>query len=246
MSATYPQYPHSNFPDGLDSWETFLDVVASDAVLLSQYQQYILSGDMQNAQYIYQQIPNANKKFIGALVMNQFADAIMSLEEFYGDGGFISYVETKQEEWQAIIDKFEYMGVYNNTTQYYKNNIVLYNLNGQNYLYINIYNNTTPVGTLPTQPTYWRILTIQGQQGEAGSSTTFYFTWDSATQYYVNNVVCIGSSLYVALQNNVNNMPYVGSEYWERIFTTPQKHYPVQTNQPVDAITGDLWFRIIQ
>ena len=55
MSATYPQYPHSKFPDELDSWETFLDVVASDAVLLSQYQQYVLAGDMENAQYIYQQ-----------------------------------------------------------------------------------------------------------------------------------------------------------------------------------------------
>lgn len=175
MSATYPQYPHSKFPDELDSWETFLDVVASDAVLLSQYQQYVLAGDMENAQYIYQQIPNANRKFIGALVMNQFADAIMSLEQFYGDSGFVEYVTQKQSEWQAIIDQFSYIGVYNATTQYYKNNIVLYNISGQNYLYINTYNGTTPLGTVPTNPSYWRIITIQGQQGEAGSSTTFYF-----------------------------------------------------------------------
>ena len=245
MSATYPQYPHSKFPDELDSWETFLDVVASDAVLLSQYQQYVLAGDMENAQYIYQQIPNADRKFIGALVMNQFADAIMSLEQFYGDGDFVEYVTQKQNEWQAIVDQFSYIGVYNATTQYYKNNIVLYNVNGQNYLYINTYNGTTPVGTLPTNPSYWRIITIQGQQGEAGSATTFYFNWDSATEYHTNNVVAIGSSLYVALQDNVNNMPYVGSAYWERIFTAPQKHYPVQENQPEGAVSGDLWFRIV-
>ena len=243
MSAIHP---HSNFPDGLDSWEEFKDVVATDAILLSQYQQYILAGDMENAQYIYQQIPEANKKFIGALVMNQFADAIMSVEEFYSNSGFEAYTQTKQAEWQAIIDQFSYIGVYNATTQYYKNNIVLYNVNGQNYLYINMYNGTTPLGTLPTNPSYWRILTIQGQQGEAGSSTTFYFNWDSATEYQTNNVVAIGSSLYVALQDNVNNIPYVGSEYWERIFTTPQKHYPVQKTQPEGAVSGDLWFRIIQ
>ena len=245
MSATYPQYPHSKFPDELDSWETFLDVVASDAVLLSQYQQYVLAGDMENAQYIYQQIPNADRKFIGALVMNQFADAIMSLEQFYGDGGFVEYVTQKQNEWQAIVDQFSYIGVYNATTQYHKNNIILYNINGQNYLYINIYNGTTPVGTLPTNPSYWRIITIQGQQGEAGSSTTFYFNWDSATEYHTNNVVAIGSSLYVALQDNVNNMPYIGSAYWERIFTAPQKHYPVQENQPEGAVSGDLWFKVV-
>lgn len=243
MSAIHP---HSNFPDGLDSWEEFKDIVATDAILLSQYQQYVLAGDMENAQYIYQQIPEANKKFIGALVMNQFADAIMSIEEFYSDSGFESYTQTKQAEWQAIIDQFSYIGIYNATTQYYKNNIVLYNVNGQNYLYINMYNGTTPLGTLPTNPSYWRILTIQGQKGEAGNSTTFYFNWDSATEYHTNNVVAIGSSLYVALQDNVNNIPYVGSEYWERIFTVPQKHYPVQENQPEGAVSGDLWFRIIQ
>ena len=125
MSAIHP---HSNFPDGLDSWEEFKDVVATDAILLSQYQQYVLAGDMENAQYIYQQIPEANKKFIGALVMNQFADAIMSVEEFYSNSGFETYTQTKQAEWQAIIDQFSYIGIYNATTQYYKNNIVLYNV----------------------------------------------------------------------------------------------------------------------
>ena len=120
MSAIHP---HSNFPDGLDSWEEFKDVVATDAILLSQYQQYVLAGDMENAQYIYQQIPEANKKFIGALVMNQFADAIMSVEEFYSNSGFEAYTQTKQAEWQAIIDQFSYIGVYNATTQYYKNNM---------------------------------------------------------------------------------------------------------------------------
>jgi hypothetical protein len=246
MSATYPQYPHSNFPDELDSWEEFLDIVASDATLLNQYQQYVLAGDMENAQYIYRQIPNADRKFIGALVMNQFADAIMSLEQFYGDGGFIDYITSKQNEWQIIIDQFSYIGIYSATTQYHKNNIVLYNISGQNYLYINTYDGTTPLGTLPTNPSYWRIITIQGQKGEAGSSTTFYFNWDSSIEYHTNNVVCIGSSLYVALQDNVNNVPYVGSEYWERIFTVPQQYYPVQANQPEGAMSGDLWFRIIQ
>ena len=37
---------------------------------------------MVNAQSIYNQIPDANRKFIGALVMNQFADASMSLKLF--------------------------------------------------------------------------------------------------------------------------------------------------------------------
>ena len=246
MSVTYPQYPHSNFPDELDSWETFLDVVSSDAILLTQYQQYVLAGDMENAQYIYKQIPNANRKFIGALVMNQFADAIMSLESFYGESGFINYTTIKQSEWQAIINEFSYIGVFNINTQYNKNNIVLYNINGQNYLYINTYNGTTPIGTLPTNQDYWRILTIQGHKGEAGNSTTFYFTWEPNQEYRTNNIVCIGSSLYVALSDNVNNMPYVGSSYWERIFTVPQRHYPIQETQPEDAIAGDLWFRIIQ
>ena len=139
MSTTYPQYPNSEFPDAADSWETFLNVEQSDALLIAQYQQYILNGDMASAQNIYSLIPNASKKFIGALVLNQLADAIMALETFYGNSGFTNYITTKQAEWQAIIDNFSYIGTYNNNTKYKKNNIVLYAVDGQKYLYLNIY-----------------------------------------------------------------------------------------------------------
>lgn len=245
MSATYPQYPHSKFPDEMDSWEDFLDVVQSDASLLKQYQQYVLNGDMANAQNIYKQIPNADRKFIGALVMNQFADSIMSLEKFYGNSGFESYIESKQNEWQTLIDKFSYRGVYNNNTQYVKNNIVLYNVDSQNYLFINIYDGNTPKNTPPTNTDYWRILTIQGKKGEAGSSTTFYFEWESSTEYKTNNVVAYRSSLYVALQDNVNITPLNNSDYWQLIFHTSFNHYPVQEMQPTNQSVGDFWFRIV-
>lgn len=245
MSATYPEYPHSNFPDGTDSWETFLDVVQSDARLLKQYQQYILDGDIANAQEIYRQIPDANRKFIGALVMNQFADAIMSLESFYGNSGFEAYVESKETEWKTVIDKFSYIGIYNKNTQYQKNNIVLYNVDGQNYLFINIYNGTTPKQIPPTNTTYWRILTIRGEKGEAGSSTTFYFEWSPTTEYKMNNIVAEKSSLYVALQDNTNIRPSSNPNYWQLIFQTSIKHYPVQSEQPTNASIGDFWFRII-
>lgn len=245
MSVTYPQYPQSNFPDGLDSWETFRNIEESDAELLKQYQQYVLNGDMASAQEIYNQIPYANNKFIGALVINQFADAIMSLEAFYGNSGFEEYVTNKQTEWQTIIDEFSYLGVYNNNVQYQKNNIVLYNVDGQNYLFINNYNGITPKQTLPTNTNYWRILTIQGKKGEAGSSTTFYFEWESAMEYRKNNIVCVGSSLYVALQDNVNTPPVDNPEYWQLIFQSSSKRYPLQKEQPDGASIGDFWFRIL-
>lgn len=245
MSDTYPQYPHSVFPDELDSWEDFLDIEESDAELLRQYQQYVLNGDMASAQEIYSQIPHADNKFIGALVMNQFADAIMSLETFYNNSGFENYVTTKQTEWQTIIDKFSYVGVYNNNTQYKKNNIVLYNIEGQNYLFINTYNGDTPKKTLPTNTNYWRILTIRGKKGDAGSSTTFYFEWESEMEYKINNIVCVDSSLYVALQDNANIPPADNPSYWQLIFQSSAKRYPVQREEPADASIGDFWFRIV-
>ena len=236
---------NSRFPNGLDSWDEFLDVTDNDAQYLRQYQQFVLNGEMENAQRVYSQISNADRKFIGALIMNQFADAIMSLEDFYGDSGFEAYTTLKQEEWQEIIDRFTYVGEYNSATTYFKNNIVLYNVNGQNYLYLNIHSGET-TNVLPTDSNYWRIFTIQGQKGDAGNATAFYFEWRPEIEYKTNNVVCVDSSLYVALQDNVNTLPYVGSVTWERIFTMPQMHYPVQASQPSGAVAGDLWFRIIE
>ena len=170
----------------------------------------------------------------------------MSLESFYGNSGFEEYVAEKQVEWQAIIDKFSYIGIYNNNVQYKKNNMVLYDVDGQNYLFINTYNGTTPIGTVPTNTDYWRLLTVSGAKGDAGSSTTFYFKWSPIIEYKTNNVVAVGSSLYVALQDNVDVRPSVDSEYWQLIFQSSTNHYPVQQEQPETASIGDFWFRIVQ
>ena len=89
------------------------------------------------------------------------------------------------------------------------------------------------------------MLTIRGKKGNAGSSTTFYFEWDPAMEYKTNNIVCVDQYLYVALQNNVNTRPSPNSQYWQLIFQSAARHYPIQRQQPSSASTGDFWFRIV-
>ena len=64
-------------------------------------------------------------------------------------------------------------------------------------------------------------------------------------EYKTNNIVAEKSSLYVALQNNTNIEPSSNPNYWQLIFQTSIKHYPVQSEQPTGASIGDFWFRIV-
>ncbi|MEG1855468.1 MAG: hypothetical protein RR231_08175 [Acinetobacter sp.] len=176
--------------------------------------------------------------------MNQIRDAVLALEQFYGTD-VQPYIALKQQEWTNIVNLFSYIGLFNSTTQYYRNNMVLYVNNGLSQIYINTFNGVTPIGTLPINTAYFRVLTIQGQKGESGAGSAFLFEWLSSTHYNVHDIVVYNNSWWIAKQPNQNQQPQEGSLYWELVLTTTQAIYPVQSNIPPAQTTGELWFRVV-
>lgn len=248
MSTTYPQYPLTIFPEGIDNFNVFMDVVQSDYELLKLYQSALEDGDMAKAQNILEQIPNGSRKIISALRLNQLREAILALENFYGRD-FVNYITNKQREWTDTIDRFIYKGVFNSALQYVRNNIVSYTnpTTGLNQLYINTYvgSGQTPVGTLPTNTNYWRLLTIQGQQGISGDEGNFDFDWQSSKEYQPNTIVVYNNAWWRAIVPNVNTNPASNPNIWEKVLEIAQAIYPVQKPQPVLQKTGELWFKVL-
>lgn len=241
MSQTYPDLPRTNFPDSIDIFDSYSDVSNStDISLINQIQNYMTSGNFNAAQEILANNPNLYSKLLNADKMNKFRDILVALERYY-QGDYSTYINKKQAEWQKIIDEFSYIGEYNPTKIYNKNNMVLYN--DKLYLYINsISNSNIP----PINETYWRVLTIKGTNGESGAGLAFGGEYDNSTSYSTEDLVLYQNNLWVSTQNNnVGNTPSYTSEYWSLIMSPPPAaSYILSETQPEQLGVGELWFKI--
>lgn len=235
----------STFPQQKDDIQSFLDVTSSDFEAINGYQNAIRTGNFAQAQDFLTQIANADRKIISADRLNQIKDALDAVQQFYKTD-IQPYITQKQQEWQGIINQFTYKGRYSATVSYVKNNIVVYNINGRDYLFIC---NVTPttIGVPPTNTAYWTQFTIQGKQGQSSSefSTTFLFEWDSSTEYGANVLVIYDNKCWISKQSNVNQTPQSGSTYWEVAMTMYQIAFPISTSQPITQDVGGLWFRVV-
>lgn len=196
-------------------------------------------GNQVKATEILSQIPEGNRKIIQATDLNKLSNAMLALERFYKND-IEDYIDTKQSEWISIINQFSYKGTWETGTTYAVNNIVSYTVNGVEFLYI--MTNNAPAGTVPTNSQYWRLLTLQGQQGESGEGLSFREPWNSSTQYYKDDVVSYNGSVYVALENNINTSPSDNDTQWKLIMSLEVESYPIQPTPPLNQKNGGLWF----
>lgn len=242
MSILYPDLGNTSFPDSVDTFKQFLDILASDGDLVKQYQQAMQSGNMSVANQILQQIPAYSQKLLTAQDLNKMVDALIALERFYTTD-IQPYTEQKQAEWQALIEEFTYAGEFSVTAQYDKNNYVKFSVNNVAYLFIAY--TQPPIGTLPTNTAYWRQLTIRGVRGASGAGLTFAGEWDANASYTLQDVVNYNRALWGCIQANTSQIPNEGSTYWQLIYRGSSTIYPVTADMPTSAQDGELWFQVL-
>lgn len=238
MSTLFPDLI-SSFPDSVDSFPTWFNIVATDGPLIQQYQSALQAGNTTLANQILAQIPQGTQKIIKASDLNLITSAMLAVERFYKNN-IADYVEDKQVEWLSVINQFSYKGTWSTGTSYQVNNLVTYTTSGLTLVYLAT--STPPVGTVPTNTQYWRLLTIQGQPGPSGIGLSYRQEWNSATQYSVNDSVTYDGVLWMALQANQNVQPGTNSSYWQIVITFATTIYPIQNTEPVYANAGSLWF----
>lgn len=241
MSVLYPDLPNTLFPNQKDTFLSYLNISITDGAIVKSYFDAIQAGNETLANQIFATIPQGSQKILTANGLNKFSQCLVALERFYQDN-VETYITEKQIEWQQIIEDFSWQRQYDPTTQYYLNNYVTYTTAGLTNLYIATAQ--PPIGTVPTNTSYWRVLTIRGQKGATGTGLAFTGTWDSAAYYLVNNCVTYGGALWGCLVANTNQAPYQGSTYWQLIYQAVTI-YPVSADQPAVQEDGALWFQII-
>lgn len=239
ISNLYQDLPLTNFPDDIDSFTTWLNITASDGVLIQQYVDAMNQGNQTLANQILAQIPSGTQKIIKATDLNKISQALQAIERFFLTD-IQPYIENQQESWLNTINQFSYQGVWASGTTYVQNNIVQYTMSGLQLLFLAVQN--PPVGTSPNNTTYWRVLTIQGQQGGSGPGLTYMQEWNSSTTYNQNDAVTYSGGLWMALQQNINIEPGSNEQFWKLIIPIITTTYPIQSVQPTNQVLGDLWF----
>lgn len=239
MSTKYPDLSLTNFPNSLDQFTTFLNIVSSDGPLIGQYQSAMQNGDITLANQILTQIPQATQKIITAVDLNTLSQAMLAIERFYLND-IEPYIDDLNQSWLNTIQQFSYKGVWQSGTSYVTNNLVSYTTSGLNFVYIALSN--VPIGISPTNQTYWRLLTIQGQQGASGEGLSYRQEWNSSTQYATNDAVTYDGALWMALQASQNRLPGTNPQYWQLVMNLKTVTYPIQDTVPTNLQVDGLWF----
>ena len=243
MSNTYPSLQFTTFPEQVQTFVTMLNMAIADGPAIKGYQQAMQNGNNALAQQYYAQITNADQKFIDATKMNKLMDTCVALQKFYLTD-IQPYVENLQTEWTNRIEQFNYLGDYSASVLYAVNNFVTYTASGVRNVYICV--KVPPIGTAPTNTTYWRKLTIQGLQGPSGENLSFRYGWKSDEVYYPQDVVTYNNVVWGCSVQNSNQTPQSGSTYWNTIYSPEQVVYPFSVQEPTNMQVGYLWFKIKQ
>ena len=223
-------------PNKLPSYH-YQDIQIPDVSLRQQLQQYWSSGQYSEALSLLS--TNATqlkgKAFIADLI-NILSSGILDLESRYNTAVPV-FLSNLANQYSILISNFISQSIWNANAQYTPFNFVVYN----NEIYMCI--SQPPIGTEPTNTTYWVYLGLQGIKGAAGLDVIMRYTWNNADTYNVNDLVVYGQNIYVALVQNTNVVPGSDSSTWGIFLATNPGQINVGITAPTNPVQNEVWFQ---
>ena len=222
-------------PNTLD-WIHYQDIQIPDVNLQQQYQQYFQNGQYSEALTLLTN--NATqlqgKAFIANLI-NTISAGISELENKYNTAVPL-FLSGLSAQYSSLINNFINKGTWSNTVEYEPYNFVVYN----DDVYMCIGN--PPIGTVPTDTTYWLILGLRGEEGTPGVDVNMRYQWNNTDTYNPNDLVVYKTNIYVALVQNTGVTPGTDDSTWGIfLVSTPGQIY-VGTTAPASPVQNTVWF----
>lgn len=219
----------NNFPTEIDNIDKMQDVDISTKKLVEQYYGFVNSGDFTSAAQLIENNPSLKASIFNAEKFNMIRDMIISMQRFY-----------KDDVRNYLIELVEFKDEYNDKAQYSKYDVVLYPDADAINAYMCI-TDDTPIGTEPTNDTYWIPFTYRGQQGASGAGLAWRDEYSQVVQYYKNDCVQYNGIVWCAKKDTIGVTPSSGaSENWS-IFMEITKQIKFSTSQPVGQVENDIW-----
>lgn len=195
MSVTNPDLTGTKFPDEIDNWDRWIDPTIQTIASIQKYQSLYAQSKFDEANEVIKENPTLKRIIVNAENLNKVQDAIIALERFYFSD-FQAYL-------QNIV---QYKGDYIPIKQYSKYSVVTYIEHNAQQAYLCI-SFDCPIGTPPTDSSYWIPWTARGEKGESGAGLTPRGTWDEYVDYYKDDMVSWNNKLWGALSDNTGKAP---------------------------------------
>lgn len=212
----------SSFPNKIDQFSEKFDLPANkvaDALEMQHLKsKTILDNNEQNRLSALQ--AELQDYTITPETMNKLQDAIVEIETFF-DGNVRQYILSKQKEWDTYVDDFSFIGNWDSSKKYKRQNIVSYDGN----LWLCIKDVVSSAGDTPYKlPDNWRQVAFKGDKGDVGLNTIFKGEWNGSTNYKAGDAVSVRvgapwkpvDMVFIAKKDNQGRKPTVGvtSDYW--------------------------------
>lgn len=252
-TSTNPQYPvlnsdtvywavygsNSTFPSAIDNFIPKQNIQASDISNIQTYQNLLLQTNLSPSQQdqLNTLANNLANKLLFPTDINQIQQAVQNLEMFF-QSNVQGYINTMQNNFQAELNQFSFVGTYSPTTQYYQWNMVYYN--GNIYLAKKNSVGQTPIGN--TSDPYWVLLSNKGDKGDKGdpgTNLTYVGNWSATVSYSINQLVTYNSSAYVCIQNTSPGIDPSNNSYWNVFMSNAP--IPVSSTAPTSPNLNQIW-----
>lgn len=218
-------------------WLHYQDIQIPETAIQQQFQQYYQSGQYSEALTL---LENNNTQLQGkafiADTINKITSGILALEGYYNTGVTL-YLSNLATQYFSLVNNLKKMGMWVSSTQYTPYNFVVYN--NETYMCYQ----QPPVGTLPTNTTYWLYLGLRGQQGAPGTNVNMRYNWNATNTYNLNDVVVYDDNMYVALTTNTNVIPTSSSTDWLLFLKIRKGQIYVGTTAPLNPSNNAIWFQ---
>lgn len=215
----------------------YQDIQIPDVELRQQFQRHFEAGQYSDGlSLLLNNADQLNGKTFNANTINTIINGILILENYYNDGVTI-FLNNLSSEFQIMINNFSQRGTWLNSFQYTPYNFVIYN-NGT-YMCIQ----EPPVGTVPTNETYWLHLNLNGPSGAPGVDVNMKYEWSITESYSTNDLVVYNDNIYVALQDNTGLDPVNNPDSWMLFIQIEKGQIYVGTTAPTSPIDDVVWFQ---
>ena len=218
-------------------WLHYQDIQIPDVTLRQQFRQYMQTG--QYAQALAILTNNADQlkgKAYIADTINTIINGVVNLQERYNTGVTVHLTDLANQ-FNILVDNLRRKGTWQSTVQYTPYNFVVYN--SEVYMCVS----QPPIGTLPTDTTYWLYLGLRGEQGAPGIDVNMRYTWNNTNTYNPNDLVVYGTNIYVALVQNTGVTPGSDSNTWGIFIATAPGQINVGTAAPSKYVQNTVWFQ---
>lgn len=198
---------YTTFPDSVQRFDLKTDVSSSVYSDWKQFNTYITNGQFANASTLLQSNTELQKCIIDGGYINQMSKTIEEVQDL-----FLNNIQKYIHE--TVIHK----GEWNGATKYVKYNFVTHTVGNIVQTY-ECLRDDTPIGTLPTNTTYWIPRVIRGDKGESGFGLSPRGEWNGFTQYYQYDLVSCNNVLWTANYDNIGYFPNDTSPVWTPVLS---------------------------